>query len=188
MCPSGLSGSGRNRPHRPEIRAELLRRAERDQRVRKSLGSAPTPEQRDAVRAVDAPNTAWLDVVVSEVGWPGRELVGADGAHAAWLLAQHAELDRQLRWLPLVRAAVEAGEADETHFAYLDDRVRVREERPQRHGTQWVAAGGQHRLCPIESPQEVNAYRTALRLPPLSEHDLQRAHTSYAEIRAQRSR
>jgi hypothetical protein len=59
------------------------------------------------VASVDAGNLAWLKETVAEVGWPGRSMVGEDGAHAAWLLAQHADRDPafQRRCLDLVTQA-----------------------------------------------------------------------------------
>jgi hypothetical protein len=47
------------------------------------------PEVRRAVQVVRR-NTARLKAVVVDHGWPGRSLVGEDGAHAAWLILQHA--------------------------------------------------------------------------------------------------
>src|SRR3954453_2080197 len=32
-----------------------------------------------------------LAAIIAAVGWPGRSLVGEDGADAAWALAQHAD-------------------------------------------------------------------------------------------------
>ena len=39
---------------------------------------------------VDKENQIWLGMVIDKFGWPGKSLVGRDGAHAAWMLAQHA--------------------------------------------------------------------------------------------------
>lgn len=99
------------RPELPELRHELLRRAQCDQEARHGLGDRPGPEQWTRVKAIDADNTAWLEHVVADHGWPGSRLVDTDGAHSAWLLAQHAPLDFQQRCLPLLRQAVEKGDA-----------------------------------------------------------------------------
>jgi hypothetical protein len=82
-----------------ELRAELLARRDEDQRVR--MASSPLagqyreipPEIAEMMR-VDEDNTAWLTELTARRGWPGRTLVGEDGAHAAWLLAQHADRSR----------------------------------------------------------------------------------------------
>ncbi|WP_435159104.1 DUF6624 domain-containing protein [Amycolatopsis sacchari] len=160
------------KPRRPDLRAELIARAEVDQDARRTLGDPPTSEQWDLVKAVDADNSAWLEDIIAGHGWPGADMVCEDGAHAAWLLAQHAPLHLQQRWLPLLGQAVEAGEAAAVDLAYLDDRVRIREQRPQRHGTQWLVRGGEQRLFPLDEPDQVNHRRAALGLPLLATREI----------------
>lgn len=164
---------------RAKLRDELLRRVQRDQEARHQLGNPPTTEQWEVVKAVDAENSPWLEDVVSEHGWPGIGQVGADAAHAAWLIAQHAPLHLQHRWLPFLRDAVEVGDARAVHLAYLDDRVRMREQRPQRHGTQWRGHPGEHRLFPLEDPDGVNDRRIALGLSAIAQNDLDNALPSH---------
>jgi hypothetical protein len=43
--------------------------------------------------ALHRSNTTRLREIVAEHGWPGLALAGADGAEAAWFIAQHAVLD-----------------------------------------------------------------------------------------------
>jgi len=77
------------------LRRELLARRDEDQRVR-SLVSPPkgqytvtlSDEQAAEWERIDTDNTRWLGEVLADRGWPGRSLVGEDGADAAWLLAQ----------------------------------------------------------------------------------------------------
>lgn len=87
---------------------------------------------------IDVANTDRLRVIVAEHGWPGRSLVGDDGAHNAWLIAQPADrqLDFQREALGLLADAVLRGEAAERDLAYLADRVRTNEGREQVYGTQ----------------------------------------------------
>lgn len=65
-----------------ELRAELLRRVSADQEARHARDAG-------AMAAVDGENLPWLRRVITDVGWPGKSLLGEDGAQAAWLLAQH---------------------------------------------------------------------------------------------------
>jgi hypothetical protein len=80
-----------------ELRAELLARCEEDQRIREQAHRSapgpriPSPDLLAEWRRVDESNTLWLAELTERIGWPGRTLVGEDGADAAWLLAQHAD-------------------------------------------------------------------------------------------------
>jgi hypothetical protein len=117
-------------------------------------------------------HAARLGEIVAARGWPGRSLVGDDGAEAAWLVAQHAIGDPPVmrRCLSLVEAAARLGEAPAWQRAYLLDRIRTLEGRLQRYGTQrdWDA-GGTLRPLPLEDPAGVDARRAAVGLGPLGD-------------------
>jgi hypothetical protein len=124
------------------------------------------------MEAVHRRNAARLAAVVDEHGWPGRSLVGADAAAAAFRIVQHAigEPARMRAWLPLLRDAAARGDADAGHAAMLDDRIAALEGRPQRYGTQldWDDAG--EAMVPmggVEDPDGVDARRAAVGLPPM---------------------
>jgi hypothetical protein len=93
------------------------------------------PDEIKELMRVDQANTAWLTELTARRGWPGRTLVGKDGAHVAWLLAQHADPQSQPAFLDLLREAVAAGEASASDLAYLEDRVRMHAGQPQLYGT-----------------------------------------------------
>ncbi|MFE2961065.1 DUF6624 domain-containing protein [Nocardia tengchongensis] len=125
------------RPQQTErLSPELLERGERDQEVRRNLSHPASEIEIEAMRIVDADNISWLRGVIAKYGWPGTDQVGVDGASAAWLIVQHAPLDLQQQCSPLLRQSVAEGKADRVDLAYLDDRVRTREKRPQVYGTQ----------------------------------------------------
>jgi hypothetical protein len=147
------------------LRAELLRRVEKDQAARKSLDS-------DAMREADGENLPWLKEVVAAHGWPGASLVGTDGAHAAWLLAQHADADPafQRQCLGLIGAAVEAGEASLLEYAYLTDRVLLAEGRSQVYGTQVTRRDDAWVPRDLRDPELVDERRAAAGLEPLAEY------------------
>ncbi len=71
-----------------------------------------TLQQRFDIARVRAANTDRLREIVDEIGWPGRNVVGEEGAEHAWLIAQHADrqLDSQRVFLDALARAVEAGE------------------------------------------------------------------------------
>ena len=147
------------------LRADLLRRMERDQVTRKAL-------DHDGIREADGENLPWLKDVIAGHGWPGKSLVGDDGAQAAWLLVQHADADPefQRQCLDLMTAAVEAGEAKKHLLAYLTDRVLLAEGRQQEYGTQVVARGGQWVPRNLRDPDDVDARRAAAGLDTIAEY------------------
>ena len=154
----------------PALRKELLAMRDEDQAARKAIIAAKMADKAlgEKVAAVDRKDTARMKEIVAKVGWPGKKLVGADGAAAAWLLVQHADQDHafQKQCLPLLERAVAAGDATPAHYAYLYDRVAVAEQRPQRYGTQF--ANGEP--APIEDPDHVDERRKAIGLGTMAEY------------------
>jgi ribosomal protein S27E len=146
------------------LRAELLRRVEEDQNARK-------PPDFDRMREADAENLPWLKAVVAERGWPGRSLAGVDGAHAMWLMVQHATEDLAFmrECLDLLTAAVAAGEASATDQAFLLDRVLLHEGEQQVYGTQMTRRGGQWVADNLRDPDGVDERRAAVGMGPLAE-------------------
>lgn len=153
---------------RNDLRRELLRRRDVDQAPFREGGTAD-PE---AMRLVATNNADWLKAVIDEVGWPGRRLVGEDGAHAAWLLAQHSDHDPefQRRCLGLLEDAVARKDAAGDCYAYLLDRVRVNDGRPQLYGTQFRRTDVGVEALPIEDPEHVDERRAALGMMSLAEY------------------
>jgi hypothetical protein len=152
------------------LRAELLRRSDRDRAARSAYAGAPAEMAR--LMEMDSDNTAWLMTVTERVGWPGRSLVGEDGAQAAWLLVQHADLNPgfQRRCLELLRHAVERGEASPADLAHLTDRVLLASGEPQLYGTQVTVREGQYVPARLHDPETVDTRRAAVGLGPIAEH------------------
>jgi hypothetical protein len=158
----------------PSLRSELIAMVGEDQRVRAELAADGSlfDGYHPRMELVHRRNAIRLKYIIDRNGWPGRTLVGADGAHAAWLIAQHAIGDPvlQRRALELLRAAAALGEATVIGVAMLEDRIRVAEGRPQRYGTQhdWDRNGNMSPL-PVEDPDHVDERRRAVGLGPLAE-------------------
>ena len=157
------------------LRDELLEMIGLDERVRAELvdsGELLDVGYEARMERVHDRNARRLHRIIESVGWPGTDLVGSDGAEAAWLILQHAIAQPDLiRWaLPLLRAAAREGRACPRHVALLEDRIRFFEGRPQRYGTQfdWDAEGNLS-PCAVEDPERVDERRRAIGLPPLAE-------------------
>ncbi len=162
----------------PALRRELLKRVEQDQAIRNELISKGIEQPDKALlarmQAIDTANTERVRAIVRQYGWPSPGLVGRDGAEAAFLLVQHADLTFQKQMLPLVEKTYRSGELSGQSYALLLDRVLVGEGKPQVYGTQakrfeeWE--GREPALEPIEDEANVDQRRAEVGLPPLSEY------------------
>ncbi|NNG16147.1 MAG: hypothetical protein HKM89_06660, partial [Gemmatimonadales bacterium] len=124
----------------PELIRQLLflERRDRETRARLVADGSLFEGYAPAMERVHLENAGELEAVLdAEGGWPKRSKVGLDGCRAAWVVAQHA-ISRpafQRRCLALLRDAVARGDAPAVHVAYLEDRIRFNEGRPQIYGT-----------------------------------------------------
>ncbi len=148
----------------PELRRELLAMMEEDQA--EQTGEVATNNY--------SARTDRLAEILDEHGWPGLDLVGEDGSTAAWVIAQHADLDPDLqqRALELLRAAAEEGQASKGDMAYLEDRVAVAAGDDQQYGTQIRCAddGTPVPATPIADDSSVDERRAEAGLPPLADY------------------
>lgn len=178
-----------------QLRVELLEMKEEDLRVRAELARDGSlfDGYHPRMEAVHRRNAARLREIIDARGWPGKGVAGEDGAKAAWLIAQHAigEPDFQRRSLESLRAAAETGDVDPWQVAFLEDRIRMFEGRPQRYGTQYdIGDDGRPVPYEIEAPEQVDELRLSVGLEPLADR-LNRAEWEEppsAETKARRAR
>jgi predicted RNA-binding Zn-ribbon protein involved in translation (DUF1610 family) len=174
-----------SRPRAAPLRAELLRRAGIDRKARLAYTGDPSDMAR--LMDIDADNTTWLEAVIERSGWPGRDRVGDEGAHAAWLIAQHADRspDLQARFLEALKTAVARGQAAPADLAYLTDRVLLASGRKQEYGTQLAAHAGRYVAANLRAPTGADMRRAALGLEPLAQQ-IARAREQRAPARTVR--
>jgi len=158
-----------------KLRTELLSMRERDISTRKKLadsGELGHDKYHLEMKKVHRDNTFQIKRIIQNIGWPVESIVGEDGAEAAWLIVQHAILEPefQKRCVSFLQEAVEKGEANNWHLAYLQDRVLIQEGKPQIFGTQHVANNGRIEPLPIEDIEMANSKREKLGLWSLEEH------------------
>jgi hypothetical protein len=166
------------------LRDELLAMAEEDQRVRAELASDGSlfDGYHPTMKAVHDKNAARLTEIIEQHGWPGRGLVGEDGARAAWLVLQHTigHPDLQRKGLVLLQEAVARGDVPAVEAAMLEDRIRFFEGRPQKYGAQFDwDENGQLAPLPVEGEATVDERRRSVGLGPLGE-DVRRKRAEMA--------
>ena len=115
--------------------------------------------------SIDSLNQVEIRQVLKEHGFPKKTEVGTSACEAAWIIIQHAPLDVQKEYLPMLEKAATEGNIQAALVAALHDRIDVREGRPQKYGTQRNGNG----LCPLLNEKMVNQWRKEVGLPPLDE-------------------
>ena len=123
------------------------------------------------MEALHIKNAQELEAIIDDIGgWPHVGIAGAEGAEAAWLIAQHAISlpDFQRRVLGLLK--YNASQVPPAQVAMLEDRIRRFEGKPQLYGTQfdWDENG---QLSPgaIEDEANVDLRRAKVGLNPLKD-------------------
>ena len=156
-----------------DLRQELLSMQGEDERLMRKLmeaGELREEEYHPRLKLLHENNIARLKEIIAEYGWPGKSLVGPEGAKAAWLITQHGVLDQAFmkQSLLLLKQAVAEGEAEGWCLAYLQDRMLTMAGKPQIYGTQhdFDENGIAHPL-PIAEPDKVDKLRKAMGMGPL---------------------
>lgn len=105
-------------------------------------------------------------------GWiPGSKVGSAN--QALFFVIQHADPDIIEKYIALFESAAKDNEIPRELYAKMYDRHRMYSGKPQRYGTQRVRKDPSTKemvLWEIENPDEVNALRKEMNLPPLEDY------------------
>jgi len=120
----------------------------------------------------DKQNLAKVNQILSKYGWLGPQTVGINGSQALFLVIQHADLNTQKRYLPMIIKAEKDGETLSSNLAILEDRINVREGKEQLYGSQGFAdkASGKNYVYPIVDPDHLDERRKSMGMPPMKEY------------------
>ncbi|MEU1920606.1 DUF6624 domain-containing protein [Streptomyces albogriseolus] len=158
-------------PLRPDLARELIILAEQSakrqaQRVRNQLDAVQLGQGRHG----DHANAKVLRRILADHDWPGRRLVGPDGARAAWRIALHSddEPDFQRAAAVLLFRAVQSDDARIQHWAHLHDRALINNGHDQEFGTQYLLGANGIELCALREPSTLDQRRAGVGLPPVA--------------------
>jgi hypothetical protein len=134
-----------------------------------------TPLVTDAIwelkRLINEENIQRLSEIVDAYGWPKKSVVKGSAATAAFLVVQHADLEMQKKYLPLIKEAAENGEADLSSLALLIDRINIREGKKQIYGSQiTINSDGTYQVDDLFEPEYVNQRRKKMGLRPIEDY------------------
>lgn len=122
-------------------------------------------------RIINEQNLLRLESLIAEYGWPKKSEVGDMAAGTAFLIIQHADLETQKKYLPVMTESANIGEAEWSSLAMLIDRINMREKKPQIYGSQVKKnQDGIYEVFEIEEPEYVNQRRAKVGLGPIEDY------------------
>jgi hypothetical protein len=165
-----------------ELRIELLEMGRIDQDVRfrfmdRLNESGPSFLNSDEFRniveeqdEIDEANFLRLAEIVDEHGWPSIALVGEEANGAAWLILQHADLEQQKQYLPILREEVARNAALASNLAMLEDEIALADTGEQIYGTEIKLVDDNVIVAPVIDPARLDERRVSVGLPPMEEY------------------
>lgn len=164
-----------------EIDSLLLMAYENDQKFRtesmtlmnklNSTGANDVPSSlidslmllQEQILAIDKENQILVASILKK-GLP--EGLSSQSYKTIWLIVDHAGLKFQKKHLPIMEEAAQKELVSVGDFAVLKDRIRMREGKPQRYGTQFytVTVDGQQviYIWPVEDARMLNELRNEI--------------------------
>lgn len=153
---------------------------QRDQSTRNAYLDARKRNERPALidsleqimRRADKENLAKVNEIIGEHGWLGPQKVGMNASQGLFLVIQHADLQTQERYLPMIRQAEKNGETLSSNLAILEDRVAMRNGRKQIYGSQGFTdpLTGKKYIYPLTDPDNLDKRRKSMGMPPMAEY------------------
>ena len=130
------------------------------------------------MQQADSINILKVTALIDKYGWLGPDVVGRDGNTTLFMVIQHSNLNIQEKYLPLMRHAVQTGDANPASLALLEDRVALRQGKKQLYGSQlsWNMKTNEYFVLPLENPDSVDIRRAAVGLGPLADYVMDCCH------------
>ena len=121
---------------------------------------------------LDSINLIKVEKFLSEYGLPGADKIGWKSNAALFFVIQHADINTQKRYLPLMKDAASKGNARADYLALLEDRIAIRLGKKQIYGSQIGRniETGEFYVLPLEDPDNVDRRRSQVGLNSIQEY------------------
>ena len=152
-----------------------------DQGLRKEIKSVQDKYGRESgemkahwetINEKDARNLIKIQKILDEKGWLGQDVIGGRGNMTLFLVIQHAPIEIQEKYLPMMREAVKKNNAQPSSLALLEDRIALRTGKRQIYGSQIGRnpETGEFYVSQIENPEKVDERRAKVGLGTLQDY------------------
>jgi Skp family chaperone for outer membrane proteins len=152
-----------------------------DQTYRRQIGEIEEKFGRESdemkkhwelINEKDSINLIKIQKILDEKGWLGSNVIGNQGNSTLFLVIQHSPLEVQEKYLPMMRDAVQKGNANSSSLALLEDRVALRKGGKQIYGSQIGRdqETGEYFVSPLIDPENVDKRRAEVGLGPIADY------------------
>ena len=162
----------KDRLERIYLEDQVIRQLWEEAEKRFGKGSDELKYFWEVVGQQDSINELAVIDIIEKRGWPATSLVGDKANRTVWLVIQHAEVEVQEKYLPLLKASVAEGESSGSNLALLEDRILMYRDKPQIYGSQVRSNSdtGKLEVYEIADPEYVNQRRAEVGLGPLESY------------------
>ena len=150
-----------------------------DQAIRSRLDPFIVSGNRDSLKIVvkemhwtDSINQVIVSAILDQYGWP--EEVSFEADFGIFLVIDHAKIDYQRKYYPLVKQKADSGRLDKGLCATLEDRMLMYDKKRQIYGTQTIGVNKNGKrftyMWPIEDAKRVNKLRKKVNLSTIEKY------------------
>lgn len=136
----------------------------------------------EEVERIDDENLVIVEDVLQQ-GLPAG--LSADSYNTIWIVIDHASIEKQEEYLPIVEQMSAEGLIPIDKYAILLDRVAMRQKRPQRYGSQVLQFGQadavKSYVWPVENPMVLDSLRSSVGMSPIADYVNQITETTGIE-------
>ncbi|MEM6379364.1 MAG: DUF6624 domain-containing protein, partial [Bacteroidota bacterium] len=120
----------------------------------------------------DSINLIKVSKMLSENGWPDKQLIGKRGTSTLFLVLQHADQNTQEKYLPMITKVMENNNLPKRQYAMFYDRLLLRRGERQIYGTQLAISKESKTpyVLPLEDPRNVDKRRAEMGLNSMQEN------------------
>ena len=120
------------------------------------------------IERIDKENIAVIDSLLQQ-GLPKG--LSEESYKTIWIVIDHASLEKQKQYLSIIEKMSSEGLIDVDNYAILFDRIAMKQNRPQRYGSQSVqfgTPGNMHLyIWPVENAESLDSLRETVGMGPI---------------------
>ena len=120
----------------------------------------------------DSINLIKVSKILDTQGWPSKKKIGTRGNSTLFFVIQHADLNAQTKYLPMITKAVKNGNLPKRQYAMFYDRLVLRQGKRQIYGTQLAMSKELKKpyVLPLDDVKNVDKRRAEMGLNTMQEN------------------